>query len=194
MKGVYIFLAEGFEDIEALATRDVLLRGGVDVKTVGITDEPFVCSSRGLCVAVDMSLEELAATRPGCGTVKEDFLIFPGGLPGSRNLGECKDLIRIMNEHYLAGGSVAAICVAPSFVLGKLKGMENADFTCYDGCQDNLLDMGAHFHKRPYVKSGRIITGRGPGHSIDFALAVLKDVKGAAVADEVASGLTLPCE
>jgi len=191
MKGVYIFLAEGFEDIEALATRDVLLRGGVEVTTVGITEEPFVSSSHGLCVGVDTTLEELENV-PVAG--KEDFLIFPGGMPGSRNLGNCQPLIKLMNEHFAAGGSVAAICAAPSFVLGKLEGIEDADFTCYDGCEGNLVAAGARFHKKPYVKSGRIITGRGPGHSIEFALAVLREIKGESVSAKVASDLTLACE
>jgi len=191
MKGVNIFLAEGFEDIEALATRDVLLRGGVNVNLISITDEPFVVSARGLTVSVD---DMLCDIEPDGKCSAEDVMIFPGGLPGSKNLGDCKELISLMNAHYTAGGTVAAICAAPKFVFGQLKGIETAEFTCYDGCEDTLIAKGAKFLRKPAVTCGRIITGRGPGHAIDFALAILRHIKGEKVAAEVATGLTLKCD
>ena len=123
MKGVYIFLADGFEDIEALATRDVLKRGGVDVQTVSIGDDPFVVSSHGLMISADLFLEDLEDV-PGAS--ERDMMIFPGGMPGTKRLAECKTLIRMMNNHYADGGSVAAICAAPGLVLSQLKGMEDS--------------------------------------------------------------------
>lgn len=191
MKGVYIFLADGFEDIEALATYDVLKRGGVRVQTVGIGEEPFVTSSHGLTVSIDTFLEDLE--EGGC-TDSADIMIFPGGMPGSKNLASCKPLIRMMNRHYAEGGSVAAICAAPGFVLSQLKGIEEAIFTCYDGCGEATEATGAVFVKKPAVTSGRIITGRGPGHAIDFALEVLKMARNEAAAEEVAKGMILTCE
>ena len=84
MKGIHLFLANGFEDMEALATRDVLVRGGVPVITVSITDEYLVESSHGLQVTADTSWADLEVKEPG--TSAEDVMIFPGGMPGSKNL------------------------------------------------------------------------------------------------------------
>ena len=86
MKGVHLFLADGFEDMEALATRDVLLRGGIPVVTVSITDEYLVESSHGLQVTADTSWADLEVMEPG--TDASDVMIFPGGMPGSKNLGD----------------------------------------------------------------------------------------------------------
>ena len=134
MKGVFLFLADGFEDIEALGTRDILRRAGIDVQLVGITDDPFVVSSHGLMVGIDCRLDELEA-------------------------------------------DVAGI-----------------DFTCYDGFAEPMTAKGACFASRPAVTDGRIITGRGPGHTQAFALEIVKKVKGEAVAAEVAYGMNLTCE
>ncbi len=194
MKGVYIFLADGFEDIEALATRDILKRGDVEVKTVSITGSTAVTSARTLTVIADMTLTELLKMDTGKDCSVQDILIFPGGMPGSRNLGACSELIGLMNRHYSQGGSVAAICAAPKFVLGQLKGIEQATFTCFDGCQDLLQSMGASFVKKPAVTCGRIITGRGPGHAVDFGLEILKKIRGSETALGVAAAVTLPCE
>lgn len=191
MKGVNIFLAEGFEDVEALATRDILVRGGVDVKLVAIGGEPFVVSAHGAAVGVDEMLCDIEDDGE-CSAA--DVMIFPGGLPGSKNLGECRELIGMMNRHYAAGGSVAAICAAPKFVLSQLDGIEKAQFTCYDGCEDTLVGKGASFLRKPSVTSGRIITGRGPGHAVDFGLAILSQIKGEKSAAKVAADFTLQCD
>jgi len=191
MKGVNIFLADGFEEIEALATRDVLIRGGIDVNLISIMEEPFVVSAHGVSMDPD---EFFCCYEPDGRCSSEDVMIFPGGMPGSVRLGNCKRLIALMNEHYKAGGSVAAICAAPKFVLGQLEGIENAEFTCYDGCETELVEKGAKFLRKPAVTCGRIITGRGPGHAIDFGLAILKHIKGEKAAAEVAAALTLECD
>jgi len=195
MKGTYLFLANGFEDIEALGTRDVLIRGGVEVSMVSITDCLTVESSHGVKIQADITLKELlsldlAKVEPS----NKDFMIFPGGMPGSKNLGECTKLIEAMNEHYQKGGSVAAICAAPKFVLGQLKGLETAQFTCFDGCEGPLVEMGAKFLRKPAVTCGRIITGRGSGHSIDFGFAILKQIKGDDEVARVRSGMILKVE
>ena len=90
MKGVYIFLADGFEDAEALATNDVLRRGGVDTVLVALTDDPFVESSHGLTVGVNALLPEFEADHAG--TDATDVMIFPGGMPGSKGLAACTPL------------------------------------------------------------------------------------------------------
>ena len=191
MKGVYLFLADGFEDIEALATRDVLKRAGIDVQTVGIADDPFVVSAHGLMVGIDCHLDELEA---GSGATEEDVMVFPGGMPGARNLGRCKPLVKLMKDHYAQGGTLAAICAAPGLVLSQLDDLKGVSFTCYDGFQDPLIEAGAQFVPQPAVTCGRIITGRGPGHTKAFALEIVKKVKGEAVADDVQYGMDLTCE
>ena len=119
---------------------------------------------------------------------------FPGGMPGARNLGRCSRLISLMKAHYAAGGTLAAICAAPGLVLSQLDDVRGVDFTCYDGFADPMESKGAVFVPKPAVTDGRIITGRGPGHTKAFALEIVKKVKGEAVAAEVAYGMNLTCE
>lgn len=194
MKGVFIFLANGFEDIEALATRDILTRGGIDVRTVSISSDSMVTSAHGMTVMADMTFARLAETDDTEPCSAQDMLIFPGGMPGSSNLGACRELIELMNRHYGQGGSVAAICAAPNLVLSQLDGIGTATVTRYDGCEDLLIAKGAVTVNRPAVTSGRIITGRGPGHSIDFGLEILKMLAGKETAAKVAAAVTLPCD
>ena len=192
MKGIYIFLADGFEDVEALGTNDVLRRAGLNTQLISVGEDPFVTSSHGIPVSVDYALPFIDANHKG--TTEKDLLIFPGGMPGSKTLAACKPLIKLMQDHYDAGGSVAAICAAPGTVLSQLKGNAGATVTCYDGFADPMTAKGACFVPRPAVTDGRIITGRGPGHAQAFALEIVKKVKGEAVAAEVAYGMNLTCE
>lgn len=172
MKGINIFLADGFEDVEAMATNDVLRRAGLEVNLISIYDEPMVESSHGATVQAAFTLDEvdLDATPNGL----QDFMIFPGGMPGTRNLAACEPLMEAMKAHYAAGGSVAAICAAPGLVISQLDGLEGMEFTCFDGFQEALIAKGGVFTPKPAVRSGRIITGRSAGHAISFGLEILK--------------------
>ena len=176
MKGIYIFLTDGFEDIEALGTNDVLRRAGLRAELVGIKEDPVVSSSHRVTIGVDDCLPFLSDINHS-GTTGNDVLIFPGGMPGSKTLAACKPLIRLMQDHYNAGGTLAAICAAPGLVLSQLKGIEGATVTCYDGFEDALKAAGAKFEPRPAITSGRIITGRSAGHAFTFALEIVKKVK-----------------
>lgn len=189
MKGVHIFLADGFEDMEALGTRDVLLRGGVDVRTVSITNEYMVESSHGLPVSVDTNWDDLEVMEPGTGP--EDVMIFPGGMPGSKNLAQHAELMEILQDHYARGGAVAAICAAPGLVVSQLPSLEGKHFTCFDGFQDPLIAKGAIFTPESTVTDGQIITGRGAGHAVNFGLAILRYLKGDQAAEKVKAGLML---
>lgn len=191
MKGVCIFLADGFEDMEALGTRDVLKRGGVDVQLVGIGDEPFVVSSHGLMVGVDCMLEDVDDSY---GAGPSDVMIFPGGMPGSKNLAACKPLVKMMKEHYEEGGTLAAICAAPGLVLGQLDDLSGCECTCFDGFEQYLKDKGASFVRRGAVTCGQVITGRSAGHAKEFGLEILKRIEGGDVAAKVAYSLDLTCE
>lgn len=185
---VFIFLAEGFEDMEALATRDVLLRGGVEVLTVSLIEDWQVDSSHGVTVIADMSWPDF---RSDITVEAEDVMVFPGGMPGSRNLAQHEELMELMKAHYSAGGSVAAICAAPGLVLSQLDRLEGRHFTCFDGFQDALLAKGAVFTPDPAVTDGQLITGRGAGHAIAFGLAILEHLKGSEAVAKVRHGLML---
>ena len=191
MKGVYIFLADGFEDIEALATSDVLRRGGVPVELVSVTEDPFVVSSHRVAVGVDQSFDYFALNVDRVGTDEQDVMIFPGGMPGTRNLAQHGMLMDLMQEHYDDGGTVAAICAAPGLVLGQLDGIEGKRVTCFDGFEGILEEAGAKFEPRPAITDGRVITGRSAGHAVAFGLEILKKIKGEEKAAEVRHALML---
>ena len=189
MKGIHLFLAGGFEDMEALATRDVLLRGGVPVITVSINEDYLVESSHGLQVTADTSWADLEVMEPGTGP--EDVMIFPGGMPGSRNLAEHAELMEILQDHWQRGGTVAAICAAPGLVVSQLPGLEGKKVTCFEGFQDALIAKGAVYTAEGTVTDGNLITGRGAGWAVQFGLAILKALKGEEVVEKVKAGLML---
>ena len=184
MNGIYIFLADGFEDMEAIATRDVLLRGGVDVQTVSITDDPFVTSSHGITVSVDLTRDDFDDDAPA-------VMIFPGGMPGSKNLAADKALMALMRKCYAGGGIVAAICAAPGLVASQLEDVTGKRFTCFEGFQDAMIGRGAVYTPESAVVDGQLITGRGAGHAVNFGLAILETLKGKEAADRVRAGLML---
>ena len=184
MEGIYIFLADGFEDMEAIATRDVLLRGGVDVQTVSINEDPFVTSSHGITVSVDLTRDDFNDDLPA-------VMIFPGGMPGSKNLAADKALMALMRKCYKHGGIVAAICAAPGLVCSQLDDVAGKRFTCFDGFQDPMIAKGAVFTPESAVVDGRLITGRGAGHAVNFGLAILGALKGDETGARVRAGLML---
>ena len=191
MKGVYVFLADGFEVSEALTTVNMLRRGGVNVKTVSIYDDRIVTSSNRIPVVADMAFGEFRASTTFGACLPTDVMIFPGGMPGSSNHAAFSKLMYIMKQHYEAGGTVAAICAAPSVVLSLLPDIQGKKMTCYDGFEEALTAKGAEYIKEGVVVDGTMITGRGPGWAVDFGLAILAHIKGQETADKVKAGLML---
>lgn len=191
MKGVYLFLADGFEVSEALTTVNMLRRGGVNVKTVSIYDDRIVTSSNRIPVVADMAFGEFRASTSFGPCLPSDVMIFPGGMPGSSNLAAFTKLMDIMQQHHAEGGTLAAICAAPSVVLGLLPDLGGRKMTCYDGFETALTEKGAEYVKEGVVTDGNIITGRGPGWAVEFGLAILAHLKGQEVADRVKAGLML---
>lgn len=191
MKGVYIFLANGFEEIEALATLDVLRRGGVDVKTVSVLYDKFVTGSHKTTVVADMTYGEFKAEVQLDGTDESDVMIFPGGMPGTRNLAENGEIINFMRLHYAEGGAVAAICAAPGLVVSQLPSLQGKHFTCFDGFEDAPVARGGIYEKKPAVRDGNLITGRGAGCAVEFGLAILAHLKGDEAAAAVRHSLML---
>lgn len=191
MKGVYIFLANGFEEIEALATLDVLRRGGVDVKTVSVLYDKFVTGSHKTTVVADMTYGEFKAEVQLDGTDESDVMIFPGGMPGTRNLAENAEIINFMRLHYAEGGAVAAICAAPGLVVSQLPSLQGKHFTCFDGFEDAPVARGGIYEQKPAVRDGNLITGRGAGCAVEFGLAILAHLKGEEAAAAVRHSLML---
>ncbi len=179
MKKAFVFLADGFEEIEAIGTIDILRRGGVEVTTVSITDNLIVTGAHQISVTADATL---------AGTVLQgaDALILPGGMPGASNLNSSETVKEALLQQYREERIVAAICAAP-MVLGGLGLLKGRKATCYPGFEQKLI--GAEVTGDPVVVSGHVITGKGPGLVFDFALALLAAIKNEATAEEVAAGL-----
>lgn len=191
MKGTYIFLANGFEETEAIAPADMLRRGGAEVRSVSIYSDKYVTGAHGITVAADMTFGEFLANADMSASDGSDIMVFPGGLPGATNLAEKTELMDIMRKHYAEGGAVAAICASPGVVLTLLPEISGKKMTCYDGFDGPVMEKGAEYVKEGVVTDGRMITGRGPGFAIDFGLALVAYLKGEAAAKEVKAGLLL---
>ena len=114
MRKSFLFLADGFEEVEALGVVDVLRRGTIEVKTVSISDKKEVTGAHGVPVVADLLLSDVKEE-------EAEFLICPGGMPGAKNLGDCTALVQMIQKHFDKGGYVAAICAAPALVLSKIK-------------------------------------------------------------------------
>lgn len=171
----YVFLAEGFEDIEALSVVDVLRRAGEEVCTVSIQDTLHVTSAHGVTVVADLLFDAVTETT--------GYLILPGGMPGTTNLGVHSGLCALLQAHHAQNLPLAAICAAP-MVLGGLGILEGKEAICYPGCEGGL--GGALVQTdQVVVKDGNIITGKGPGVSLDFALAIAATLVGEDKAQEI---------
>lgn len=191
MKGVYVFLADGFEETEAIATLDVLRRGGVDVKTVSITERNVVSGSHWVPVTADLTFGEFKYETELKETTKRDVMIFPGGMPGTKNLAAKTELMDIMKEHYASGGTVAAICAAPGLVVSQLPSLKGKKFTCFDGFEEAPKEKGGEYVKSAAVSDGNLITGRGAGCAVEFGLAILNMLEGPEAVAKVRYGMMI---
>ncbi|PKM50923.1 MAG: DJ-1 family protein [Firmicutes bacterium HGW-Firmicutes-7] len=164
MMNVAVFLAEGFEEIEAISIIDVLRRGEANVDTISISNSVCVEGGHRITVKADKLFS---------GTQFEDYdmLILPGGMPGTTNLGKHEQLCKLLVEFNEKGKKIGAICAAP-IVLGKLGILDNKEATCYPGYEDQL--KGCVVVNSDIVTSSNIITGKGAGVAILFTLELLK--------------------
>lgn len=178
----YVFLADGFEEIEAMTTVDVLRRAGMDVVTVSITDSYQVDGAHGVPVVADGLISEMSFD-------DARWLILPGGMPGASNLASCERLCDLLVEQNNRGGGVAAICASPSVVLGPLGILQGRNAVCYPGMEAGM--EGAKLVRQHAVKDGNVITGMGPASASTFALAIARATMGEETADAVAKGMLL---
>jgi 4-methyl-5(b-hydroxyethyl)-thiazole monophosphate biosynthesis len=181
MKKVFIFLANGFEETEAIATMDVLRRGGLDVTSVSISGTNEVTGAHNLTVVADKLFTEVDFS-------EGKMLVLPGGMPGASNLNAHTGLKTLLKQYAAEGKTLAAICAAP-LVLGGLDLLQGKRATAYPGFENTL--RGATFVEHAVVKDGNIITGRGPGFALNFGLAIVEELQGKDKAGEVAAGLLL---
>lgn len=181
MEKAFVFLAEGFEEIEALETVDILRRAGIDAITVSISNDKKVKGAHNIFVEADTILSETALDGAAA-------LVLPGGMPGASNLNASVTLKEALLQQYREGRIVAAICAAP-LVLGGLGLLKGRNATCYPGFEDYLI--GAKVTGEDSVTDGNVITGKGPGLVFKFGLSIVTAIRGTAVAEEVAAGMLL---
>ncbi len=159
---IYVFLAPGFEESEAICPIDILRRGGLDVVTVSVTDDREVKGAHGIAVKADMCIGQLCDPCP-------QAIVLPGGMPGTLNLDACETL-----KQYISGAGedtlLCAICAAP-MILGKMGLLKGKRATCYPGFEEHLL--GATLGGK-VEKDGNIITACGMGVAHQFGLAIVE--------------------
>ena len=165
---VLMFLAEGFEETEAICPLDMLRRAGVDVKTVSITKDRTVKGAHGITVCTDCTVHNLPKTPP-------EMVVLPGGMPGANNLNECDAVKYMAADTYARGGFVAAICAAP-FILGKMGLLKGRKATCYPGFEAQL--EGASVVPERVVRDGNVITAVGMGAALEFGRELICALKG----------------
>ena len=179
METIYVFLAEGFEEVEALTPVDVLRRGGLDVKTVSMNKQKTVKGAHNVPVECDVLFEDASFGNAA-------MLILPGGLPGATNLNAHEGLRKLIQDMNASQKPLAAICAAP-MVYGELGLLEGKKATCYPGF-DKFL-KGAEYTASLVEQDGNFITGKGPGASMAFAFAILEHFCGKEKADELKAGM-----
>lgn len=162
---VHIFLANGFEEIEALTTLDILRRSGLEVQTVSLVGPRLIYGVHGIPVMADEKFQKNKIM------LDSEGLILPGGMPGAKNLMAHDGLRKALVAHNEKGSLIAAICAAP-MILGEYGLLEGKRATCYPGFEHYL--KGAEYTGAPVVADGNIITGKGPGASVEFAFSIVQ--------------------
>lgn len=173
---IYLFLANGFEEIEALCPLDLLRRAGLPVKTVAVgTEDCLVTGAHGIPVTADMHERDLCDKAP-------TMVILPGGMPGAKNLDASPTVERVLAETKTAGGYLAAICAAP-MILGKRDYLVGKRAICFPGFEKDL--HGATVADTRVVRDGNIITAAGMGVALPFGLALVEALTDAETAGKL---------
>ena len=185
MKKALLIYAHGSEDLEITAAADILNRGGVQMTRAALNDElsKEVTLAHGTVVVCDLNLNDVQGDF--------DVIVIPGGLAGSEHCRDSHLLVELIKKQRAEGRLLAAICAAPGFVLqthGLLAGKVRA--TCYPGCNDAAIE-GLSKEGVVFDEKAQIITGKGPGFALTFALKILEVLEGKEVRDKVARGMLL---
>jgi len=174
-KRVLVLLADGFEEIEAITSIDILRRAGIDVTVAGV-DKALIKGSRGLVVKTDRRLSSYRGL--------PDAVLLPGGTPGVYNLAASKKVNDLILKAKDKGRIIAAICAAPSYVLAPTGVLRGKKATCYPGCE-NLLKGKAKYTNKKVVVDDNFITSQGPGTAFDFALTLVGKLRGSSIKETV---------
>ncbi len=177
----YLFLASGFEEIESIAVIDILRRANMEITIVSIEKQLEVTGSHHVTIKTDVIFENVIFENI-------EWLILPGGMPGTTNLNKHEKLKEIIKEHYEKGGYIAAICAAP-LILGDMNLLQGKSATCYPGYESHL--KGALLSHEKIVDAGNIVTAKGAGVTIPFALKIVEKSKGMDKAQEIANKIML---
>jgi len=180
MSKVLVPLAGGFEEIEAVAIVDVLRRAEIEVLLASLDDNRAVQGANGITVMADMGIVDVE-------TETLDMIILPGGWDGTYALADDVNVQRILKDMDKKGKNIAAICAAP-FALNKA-GVLKQNYTCYPSVQEQIREDGYQGDKSMIVEDENIMTSRGPGTAICFALAIVKKLKGQEVYEMLRYGL-----
>ena len=176
---VYIFLADGFEEIEGLTVVDIMRRAGICIQTVSIKDTKEIEGSHGIRLSADLTFKETDFS-------DADMLVLPGGMPGTRYLKEFQPLRSLLTEYNERGGLIGAICAAPT-VLSDLGFLKEKTATSFPSCQSQM-DC-AEYSTDSVVPDGNIITSRGLGTALDFSLALTARLLGEEKAQQIAASV-----
>ena len=177
---ICIFLAPGFEEIEAVVPRDVLIKAGIDVNTVSV-GEKVVESTKGLKIVSDMTINELSIE-------DIDGVILPGGMPGTTNLDKCEELRKIIKTCAEKKLLIAAICAAPS-ILGKLGILSGKDACCFPDTEMQKHLKNAKINDKDVNICENIITSKGPGTAFQFAFSIVEYIRGTQVRQKLSVGM-----
>ena len=172
---IYLFLAEGFEEIEALEPVDILRRAGLEVKTVAVGTSKTVKGAHGIEVIADMAESELDDTTP-------EAIILPGGMPGTTNLEKSAIVIDTLMRSVMEGSLVCAICAAPS-ILGKMRLLDGRNAAVYPGFDDAM--KYANVTGKKVEHDDIFITAEGMGVSHEFGFKLIEVMFGAQAADDI---------
>ena len=184
----YVFLADGFEEVEALTTADIMIRAGIEVKLVkvpGGTEDKCraVRGSHNIKVKPDLTLgTDISEVE----LLDGDCVVLPGGMPGTKNLAASETVINTIKAYDKAGKVVAAICAAPS-VLGTNGLLNGRKATCFPGFEEKLV--GAQKVDTGAVRDGNIVTGKSMGSAVTFGLKVVETLLGKDTADKVEASI-----
>lgn len=177
MDKAYIFLADGFEEVEGLTVVDLLRRAGMDITMVSLNEKQEVTGAHNIVIKADIVFE-------GSDYTDAELLVLPGGMPGTTTIMNHEGLDKLLRDFDTKGKSLAAICAAPT-VLGQKGLLKGKNATCFTGMEDQLL--GANVMNDPVVVDGKIITSKGLGTAIDFSLSIIKSFRGEEEAKKMAS-------
>lgn len=182
MKRAYVFFADGFEELEAIGTVDMLRRAGMDAVSVSVNGSQYVTGAHNVTVKTDIPISEVDAENA-------EWLVLPGGMPGAVNLYDCAELQALLRSQYDRNRNIAAICASPAVVLGQLGMLKGRKATCYPGFEGKC--EGAEMKDERCVTDANIVTANGPSSVTNMCFAIISISKGRETAVRVMNDMLI---